>query len=95
MFCPLFNRNMTCKCQHVSGQTCFLAGNRMENVPCTTNDQNLQRNQTDRVVFQTVMTGGGGDWLALDGKALHFNLTCITTGLVKSTFILICLTVRC
>lgn len=67
----------------------------MRNVTCTRNDQNLQRNQTDSVVFQTVMTGGGGDWLLLVGKVLHFSLKCIITGLVKCTFIVICLTARC
>lgn len=67
----------------------------MRNVPCKRNNQNLQRNQTDSVVFQTVMTGGGGDRLALDGKVLHFSFKCIITGLVQCTFIFICLTAQC
>lgn len=67
----------------------------MRNVISTRNDPNLQRNKTDSVVFQTVMTGGGGDWLALDGNVLHFSLKCIITGLVKCTFIFICLTAWC
>lgn len=92
----LFNGTLTSTCWRATYRAwCFFARGRMRAVSCARNDKNLQRNQTDGVIFQTVMTGGRANWLLLDGEVWHFSLKCIIIGLVKCTFTCICLSARC